>query len=137
MYINKNNILHLIPEHLINVIAENNDSYIDNCIAVSIDTLRIYLGKYDIEPELAKTDDSTKNKLIMNWACFITLYHLMQRIADNDVPQKVIKNFDDTIKSLEDVSKGKLNINLPVLSQNNVAQTSIRIGSQPLRDNKF
>lgn len=67
---------------------------------------------YDIEPEWAKIGGA-RNYQILNWAVNIALYLLYQRIEDYDVPQKVIKNYDDTIDSLERLSMGKFNINLP------------------------
>lgn len=67
---------------------------------------------YDIVPEFQKSG-TDRNYQVLNWAVNIALYLLYQRIEDYDVPQKVIKNYDDTIDTLERLSTGKFDINLP------------------------
>ena len=79
----------------------------------AVDIITGYSEKlYDIAPEWSKTG-VTRNYQILNWAISIALYQLYQRIEDYDVPQKAIKNYDDTIDTLERLSTGKFNINLP------------------------
>ena len=79
----------------------------------SEDIIAGYAGKlYDIVPEFSKTAGN-RNYQILNWAINIALYLLYQRIEDYDVPQKVIKNYDDTIKKKKKLSTGKFNINIP------------------------
>ena len=43
----------------------------------------------------------------------VCLYILYERVDDDDVPARVIKNYNDTIETLQDVSRDKLTVGLP------------------------
>ena len=80
---------------------------------VAEDTVSSYAGVlYDIAPELLKTA-TARNHLVMTWALNIATYEMYQRIDDEQVPEKVIKNYDDTVDDLQKLSMGKFPLNLP------------------------
>lgn len=67
---------------------------------------------YNISDELTKAG-TYRNFLILSWCTSIALYWIYQRIDDEDVPAKVIKNYEDAINDLEKVSRGTYRLNLP------------------------
>lgn len=67
---------------------------------------------YNIPPELALTG-AARNGMLLKWARDIATYELYQRIDDAQLPEKVIKNYNDAMDSLEKVSTGKIQLNLP------------------------
>ena len=75
--------------------------------------VRDYLIKYAIDDELAKTLDD-RHKSVVFYIKNICLYILYERIEDDEVPDRIIKNYDDTIETLREISKGKLTIGLPL-----------------------
>jgi hypothetical protein len=92
---------------------------------------------YNPVGEFTKTGVN-RNYQILNWAINIALYLMYQKIEDYDVPNKVIKNYDDTIEELQKLSVGKIKVNLPpaVVDSGTSADTGTglrRIGSSPKR----
>lgn len=82
------------------------------------DTLSIIgdsLSRYDMEAELALVG-TERNRTVIFHAKNICVYIIYNRADDNDVPELIIKNYDDSLKSLQLISSGKMNINLPLIS---------------------
>jgi hypothetical protein len=48
------------------------------------------------------------------WAISIALYHLYQRVPDKLVPERTIKNYDDTRADLAALADGSRETNLPL-----------------------
>lgn len=71
-----------------------------------------HLDRYDMDAEYAK-EGNARNRSVLYYCKNLCLYILYNRIPDDDVPERVIKNHDDTIDTLREISKGKMNINLP------------------------
>lgn len=71
-----------------------------------------HLLHYQIVEEFEKVGDERNNSVIFHMKN-IVIYILYDRIPDDDVPEKVIKNYNDTMETLTEISKGKLRINLP------------------------
>jgi phage gp36-like protein len=101
--------------------------------------VRDYLIKYDIDAELAKTLDD-RHKSVVFYVKNICLYILYERIEDDDVPDRIVKNYNDTIETLRDISKGKLTIGLPLAQIDtdgdgtpDTYRTKFRWGSEPKR----
>jgi len=67
---------------------------------------------YDIKPEFIKVG-TNRNYYILSLAISIALYNIYQNADDNDIPEKVIKNYDDAMNDLQAISKGKNTIDLP------------------------
>jgi hypothetical protein len=118
MYILKADYKNRITSDLLEkIIAEGNDgganTILDDIGRIAEDTLRSTVGVlYDVSQELAKAG-SARNFLLVNWALCICTYQLYQRIDSDQVPEKVVKNYDDCIDDLIKVSNGKFPLALP------------------------
>lgn len=107
----------------------------------AVDIITSYASTlYNPTDEFTKTG-TNRNYQILNWGIDIALYLLYQKIADYEVPDKVIKNYDDTIGDLQKLSLGKIRVNLPANTGdgsqgNGLGDQGVglrRIGSAPKR----
>jgi phage gp36-like protein len=53
------------------------------------------------------------NPVLKRWIMFIVLYQVWQRVPDKLIPERVVKNYDDTIERLKDIEDGNANTMLP------------------------
>lgn len=72
-----------------------------------------HLDRYDIAAEFDKEGDE-RNKSCLYYCKSLCLYILYNRIPDDEVPERVIKNYNDAFDSLEKIAAGKKNITLPL-----------------------
>ncbi len=95
------------------VLTDTGESLLEAVDKMATDTITTKAGLlYDVAPEFAKTG-ITRNYMIVSLALCIAVYEIYQRIDDNDVPTKVIKNYDDAMEELERIAKGNSPLNLP------------------------
>lgn len=117
MYVTQDDYKTRISSDLLAKIASDTnitpDKFFSDASKVAEDTIASYAGVlYDIAPEFIKTAQD-RNYLLVKWALNIATYELYQRIDDEQVPEKVIKNYDDTIEDLEKLATGKFPLALP------------------------
>ena len=80
---------------------------------IATDTLRSKLGVlYNVVDELNKTG-SDRNGYLISLAISIGLYEIYQRADDEEIPPKVIKNYNDAMDTLDNIANGKDSIDLP------------------------
>lgn len=120
MYLTKADYKSRIRLHLLDVLLENISgeteetatAILQNVSTIAEDTIRTKAGVlYSLTGEFALTEN--RNGYIMSLALSIALYELYQRADDDDIPEKVIKNYDDAITALDEISRGKQPLDLP------------------------
>jgi phage gp36-like protein len=129
---------------ILNQIEDEDEDILEMASKSAQDIIEAHVGhQYHIPPEWAKAN-LERNFQIINWCLDLALYFIYQRVADYEVPQKVIKNYDDTIETLEKVANGKLSVNLPPLpiadDQGNIPDTGYglrRMGPNKPRNHKM
>ncbi len=85
---------------------------------------------YDLALEYAKTG-TERNQVLVRWLLNIALYDLYERIPDNQLPERVVKNYDDTLKMLEKIESGKRTCTLTKLTNETGAKKTVfRWGSE-------
>ncbi|MGN6604551.1 MAG: phage protein Gp36 family protein [Ginsengibacter sp.] len=114
MYVEQTDYKGRISSSLLDIlIAEDPAGIIADASAEAEGTIATFAGVlYDIAPELAKTA-AARNGYLLSLAKSIGLYFIYQRADDEDVPEKVIKNYDDAMHDLEKISIGKKLLALP------------------------
>ena len=103
---------------------------------------------YDIREEF-NHGGSLRNGFLLSMAISIGLYNIYQIADEESIPEKVIKNYDDTMNDLVKISQGKMTLNLPPAPTNGtegtpgegetVSTSGIglrRIGSAPKRTHR-
>lgn len=155
MYIVKTDYKTIISTALLDTIikeaeADTGDDILQNVNRIAEDTIAIKAGVlYNILPEFSKIG-TDRNFMILSLAISIAGYWLYQRIDDEEVPAKVVKNYNDTMNTLDEISRGKQPLNLPPkpAQDNNSSGSGAgeevitdgsglwRIGSQPRRSHQ-
>lgn len=114
MYLEKTDYAGRITMSLLDIlIVEDPANIIAAASKEAEDTIATMAGVlYDIAPELAKTL-ADRNGYVLSLAKSIGLYFIYQRADDEEIPNKVIKNYDDAMDDLEKISTGKKVLALP------------------------
>jgi len=80
---------------------------------IATDTIATKAGVlYNVVDELAKTADA-RNGYLIALGISIGLYEIYQRADDEQIPEKVIKNYNDALNVLDAIAKGKEVLDLP------------------------
>lgn len=147
MYIIKQDYASRINLDLLNQIVDTAEQVEEEILTtidrIATDTIATYAGVlYDTTGEFAKSG-AARNYLLVRWAMDISVYEMYQRTDDEEIPEKVIKNYNDAMEDLQAVANGKLPLALPPRVQNtNDTDTGDigiqgsglrRIGSKPKR----
>ena len=112
MYIQIGDYKSQITTELLDIITEAESEMLVQADKFSTDTIDGYIGhRYDLSQEYVKTEYD-RNYQVLTWAIYLSLYSLFHRVADSRVPEKVIKDYDDTIEELKQIGAAKVNVNL-------------------------
>lgn len=120
----------MIRDDRLNQLIDSDDTLIesaeDTAIAVIKDALK---ARYDIDTIFAAVGAARANN-VMLWVKRLTIYFLYDRIPDELVPERVIRNYDEAMDQLNKISDGKRAVDLPQLSDaDGVTITKFRWGS--------
>ncbi len=99
--------------HLLDNKDDNTPDIFNQAALEGQSIVRDYLFRYEIDLEFQKTA-SDRHASIIFYLKNICLYILYERIEDNDVPERIIKNYNDTIETLREIAQGKLPLSLPI-----------------------
>jgi len=119
-------------------ITESDDTLLDKAEKTATGIITDLLsGMYDLDVELAKEGEDRHNNLL-NWMLNLSTYLLYDRIPDDEVPERVVKDYDDTMESLHLIARGKLPTTLaPVEISEGVAKRAFRMGSNDKRNHNM
>jgi hypothetical protein len=88
--------------------------------------------KYDIDGELAKTTTS-RNRELLRMVVNITAYYLYNTVPDDDIPQRIIDNFNMELKNIDAIVKGRYCTLNTLEDSAGETKTNFRSGSDDLR----
>lgn len=84
---------------------------------------------YDAQNILSRSG-AERDATVIGWLKAICLYKLYERVPDEMVPERVVKNYDDTMSFLAKVSEGRVPVNLTrKTSPDGKKKTKFRWGS--------
>ena len=134
MFITKADMLYRIQDKHLEMITEGNDDLITDAVATAEATIRDSLyDKYDADEVFSKTGED-RDMNVVRWMINLTIYYLYERIPDKLVPERVVKNYDDTLGLLLDIQDGKKGVNLPhLIKDDGKLQTKFRWGGEARR----
>lgn len=124
-----------VTSRILDLLATSADTIIEEAELQAISTITDRLSeKYQVAAELAKTV-TDRNRTLLRWIEAMILYAIYARIPDDDVPARVIKDYDDTMAELEEIQKGRLSCSLTRVLDDTTGEivTRIRMGSDPVR----
>ena len=128
---------HLQSEHLEQILSDPTYSKAQiladaeqDAIAVINDALK---GVYDTEQIFSKRGNE-RPRSVLRWATILVVYMIYERIPDDFIPKRVIKNYDDVLELLKQIAKGQRKVDLPLLmDENKKVKTRFRWGSEKPR----
>lgn len=111
-YITKEDLKTKSTTYQLNQILEDDDLIIDiasdDAQALVTDALH---QRYNTELIFNRTGNARDNNVVL-WMKHIVMYLLFERIPDEAVPERVIKDYDDVMKKLEKIAEGRIPVNL-------------------------
>jgi phage gp36-like protein len=118
---------------------EDEETMLNSAEEEAIALIRKHLdNRYNMTVELSKSG-ADRNKVLLLYAKNLVIYLIYERIPDEMVPERIVKNYDDTLKALVRIEEGKAEIpGLTVIEQENSEgesepYTRRRFGSEPRR----
>jgi len=126
-----------IKANVLDGITENNDLLLDDIEAIAISEIDSYIGgKYNTITIFDKKGNN-RNAYIISLVIDIMLFHLYSRIAPDNIPEIRLQRYAKGIEWLENVAKGKVSPNLPILDKTYDNRSSeILYGSFPKINNE-
>lgn len=123
-----------LSEEIRNQITGSDDTILDDAELQSTAIIQdAFFQKYDLDVEFAKTDEERHNTLL-RWMLNLTLYFIYERIPSNQVPERVVKNYDDTIVEIKAIEQGRRNTTLTkLIKEDGNFETNFRWGSNTKR----
>ena len=98
---------HKISTNVLNQITDLDTDVLDDAESSSLGLIKDSLSKqYDFVFELAQTGTARHTNLL-RWTLNLTLYFAYERIPDNNVPERIVKNYDDTVADINLIERGK------------------------------
>ncbi len=134
-FLTKTDIEEHVSAHILSQITNNDDRLLDTAEDTAIGKITDMLsGMYDIETELTEVGDN-RHKNLKSWIVTISVYNLYARIPDNQVPERVVKDYNDTLYIIQKIAQGKIPTTLkPQLTKNGKHKRVIRYGFRKKRN---
>jgi hypothetical protein len=74
---------------------------LDSAETAAIGMIRKFLDtKYNMDAELAKSG-AARNQVLLRCAQVLVIYYIYERVPDEMVPDRVVKNYDEVMAMLE------------------------------------
>lgn len=131
-------------DQILEAADEDEDVILDSAETEAIGMMRKFLDvKYNMDLELGKSG-SARNKVLLRIAKVLVIYYIYERVPDEMVPERVVKNYDEVMQMLEKIEDGDSSIPglTPITvtdpnsdSGESTPQTKRRWGSIPKRAN--
>ena len=123
-----------IRDRKLQMILDQDNSILDDAEKLAIATVQSSLApKYDLDIIFNTTGDD-RSLVLVRYIINLMTYYIYERIPDKLVPERVIKNYNDTTKSLLAIEDGKKNMILPHKTKTDGSlQTKFRWGSEKPR----
>lgn len=134
-FLTTDDFLMKMSEDIRNQITDTNNAILDDAeIHATAIIQDAFYDKYDLDAEFAKTGDD-RHRNLLRWMLNLTIYFIYERIPDEQVPERIVKNYDDTIAEIKAIEQGKRNTSLTKLirEDNQRKETNFRWGSNEKR----
>lgn len=115
IYITSSDLKLSIPDNRLHMILDNDMTLLDYAESIAMATVQDALYPYYDVNTIYSLSGNNRKAQVTNWIINIMIYHIYDRIPDKLVPDRVIKNYDDTMDILESIADGKRSVMLPVV----------------------
>lgn len=114
MFLSKSDFNTAMYEHVIDEIADNDDTALSQCIAVGIEQVKSYLrNRYDTDTIFA-AEGSARIALILEYCKVVAVWELLKLCSAETLYETWRERYDRVIEWLEGVRDGKNTPDLPL-----------------------
>jgi len=97
-------------DQILEAADEDEDLILNSAETEAVGMIEKHLAtRYDMGIELGKTGNA-RNKVLLRWAKVLVIYYIYERIPDEFVPERVVKNYDEVMSQLEKIEDGDASI---------------------------
>lgn len=128
-----------IHSEILNAITRNNAAVVTECEDTAIEEVKGYLSaRYDVDTIFSQTG-SARHKIILQYVKDIAVYRMHLIHNPQKMPEARIVVYEQTIKALENIQKGRINpVGLPLLEGDNSINTQyIKYGGNKKRGQHY
>ena len=114
-----------LAESLIDQITGGDDTALETPESIAEQRIKdACSAKYNVDVEFAKSGTS-RNMTLIRWMLSISCYFIYHDISDDDIPARVIKDYDDCCAELDKIAAGKLSTSLDKLTEADGTNTTL------------
>ncbi len=134
VWITQDDLLVQIKSERLTQVIDDDNTILDDAEASAIAMVKDALNaRFDVAA-IFDTEGAERPAQVIRWIRAIMLYDIAGRLPEKMVSERVIKNYDDVLSTLEAIEDGKKNTTLPtVLNTDDSAKTKFRWGSNAKR----
>ncbi len=130
IYLTYKDFLNHLGKPALEQIIDGNSDLLDNSEQIAIGVIRDLLGgMYDIEAELELAGTNDRHMPFVFWSLNLAAYELYRQIPDDEVPERAIKDYDDTMQTLRNIGLGKTPTRMKPISGTDGAKRVFRMNS--------
>jgi len=124
-----------IGADILSQITGDDDTLLDKAELIAIGTVKDAVsGLYDVDTDLEEDVADNRHQPLVLWLLSLATYQLYRQIPDDEVPARVIKDYDDTMETLIQIGRGKHPTNLsPIEDTDGSSKRVFRMGSSTAR----
>lgn len=124
-----------VRDNHLQMIIDADSVALDNAELTAIQVVKDALYQWYDTGAIFGASGNNRAPQVVRWCVCLSLYYLYERIPDKLVPDRVVKNYDDTLTMLRDISDRKVSLDLPVReNEDNEPETKFRWGSNTARE---
>jgi phage gp36-like protein len=124
-----------ITDNRIQMIIDQDEELLDNAEITAIAVVRDFLySRYEVD-EIFATSGTDRPAQVVRWCTNLAMYYIYERVPDKLTPERITKNYDETMAILLEISDGKKAVDLPhKTDDNDIPVTKFRWGGQAARE---
>jgi len=137
MFIDETDLMGKMDAAILSRITEDDETIITTANKFAEDTLKNKLGaRYNMTTELSKSGTG-RDGTLLEYALNLVVFRVYERIQDLDVPERVVKLYDDTLIDLDKINSGKSSLDSleKMTDADGNKKTRFYYGSTEKRDN--
>ncbi len=109
IFLSESDFIARLGGNILNQIIDNNTTLLDQAELQAVGAIKdLVSGMYDIDAEIAVTVEDERHQPLVLWLLSLACYQLYRQIPDDEVPARIIKDYDDTMDTLKQIGRGKI-----------------------------
>lgn len=123
----------MIRSNRLDQITDEDDALVNDAINDAVAMVNNYLFQHFDTDQIFSQEGEQKDRKVTRWCKYLAIYYIYDRIEDELIPERVQKNYEHTMKTLEKIAQAKMPVDLPRRADKTPTETRTRWGSEPKR----